>query len=156
MFTDTPAHRMRGRFDHTMDDKNRIIVPLKFREKLGDEFVLTQGPSKSIRAYPKPVFEELELAFASKSAHDEYDASSQMIRRMIGSSDVVSLDSQNRITIPRFLKEWAGMTDQDMNTILGAGSHVEFWKKASLTAIEDSYTIEAVSNALATRGADIV
>ncbi len=60
MAIDSPTDRMYGTFEYGIDDKNRIVVPQKFRDKLGAEFVLTMGPSKSFRAYPKAVWLQIE------------------------------------------------------------------------------------------------
>ena len=151
MAIDTPQNRMYGRFDHTMDDKGRITVPQRFRDSLGEEFVLTMGPSHCVRAYPIKVWEQVEAAYASRSARDEYDSTSQLLQRMIGTCDFVSMDAQNRVTIPRFLKEWAGLSDRDYSAVLGTGSHIEFWKIATLEDLQKACTSEAIDAANASR-----
>ncbi len=70
------------------------------------------------------------------------------MQRIVGSMEEVTLDSQGRVTVPRFLKDYAEMGDQQMNTIVGTGSHVEFWKKSNLAAILAGYTDAAVSEVI--------
>ncbi|MEJ1306887.1 division/cell wall cluster transcriptional repressor MraZ [Latilactobacillus sakei] len=62
-----------GEFHHTIDTKNRLIVPAKFREALGTEFVLTRGMDNCIFGYPLSEWEQLEeklkqLPLAKKDA----------------------------------------------------------------------------------------
>jgi MraZ protein len=147
MSIDSPTDRMWGRFDHGMDDKNRVVLPQRFREKLGDEFVLTQGPSHSIRAYPMRVWSQLEEIVASRDALDEFDSSTQFLQRMLGNCEFVTLDAQFRVTIPRGLKEWAELTDEAPTTFIGSGSRVEIWKKPRYQELSESCTFEAVSAA---------
>jgi MraZ protein len=149
MAIDSPTDRVYGRSDCSIDDKGRIVVPQRFREKLGAEFVLMQGPSNSIRAYPIPLWKEIEALVSSRTVLDEYDHSTQMMQRLFGSSEFVKFDAQSRVTIPRSLKEWADMSDQEMNTVVATGSHIEFWKKSTLAAIQKEYSDAVISNAMA-------
>src|SRR5690349_746787 len=66
-----PSLRMWGRFEHSLDDKGRVIVPQKFRDKLGEEFVLTIGPDHHIRAYPMPIWDAMDEQLASVDVLDE-------------------------------------------------------------------------------------
>lgn len=147
MAIDSPTDRMWGRFDHGVDDKNRVVLPQRFRANLGDEFVITQGPSHSIRAYPMRTWMMLEAQLASRDVLDEFDTHSQFLQRMLGNCDFVSLDAQHRVTIPRALKEWAGLDDEHQCAIIGAGSRVEFWNKDTWTKAQDAYSHEAVAAA---------
>lgn len=140
---------MNGRSDHSCDDKNRIVLPLRFRSLLGDEFVLAMGPCHSIRAYPKPIFEKIAEFAASRDIMDEFDPNSAILQRMVGNSEIVSLDNQNRITVPRYLKEWADLKDDGTpNAIFGSGSRVEIWNKSTWAEhAHTSLTEEAIKAA---------
>ena len=50
--------RMRGRSEHSLDEKGRVIIPQRFREALGDEFMLVSAPGPCLRIYPMPLFEQ--------------------------------------------------------------------------------------------------
>src|SRR3978361_262471 len=69
MSISSPSLRMWGRYEHSLDDKGRVIVPQKFREKLGEEFVLTVGPGRHIRVYPMPIWEVMEEQLVSENVH---------------------------------------------------------------------------------------
>ena len=49
-----------GEYQHTLDTKNRVIIPSKFRESLGDEFVITKGLDNCLFIYPENEWKELE------------------------------------------------------------------------------------------------
>lgn len=155
MAIDSPIDRLWGCFDHGIDDKNRIVIPQRFREKLGAEFVVAQGPSRSLRVYTMRIWLMLEAEVASRTVRDEFDTHSQFLQRMLGNCDFVSLDVQNRITIPRPLKEWAQLDDQHVCAVIGAGSRVEIWKKDNWIKYQEAYTEEAVANASSLRQGEV-
>ena len=129
---------MWGRFEHSLDDKGRVIVPQKFREKLGDEFVLTIGPGRHIRAYPMPVWEAMEEQLVSVDVHDELDPDLIFLQRMFGNCEFVSYDQQNRLSIPRHLREWANLRESEAAIIVGSGTRLEIWSRANW----DTYSID--------------
>ena len=148
----TPEKPISGRSDHNPDDKNRVIVPAKFREMLGKSFVMTMGPNHSIRAYPTPIYEQLTSLVTSRSPLDELDNSFVMLQRMLGHAEVVEMDTQFRITIPRFLKDWAGIDDKHPIAIFGCGTRIELWNSDTWSNYADRvFTDEAVANANHTR-----
>ena len=49
-----------GEYEHTIDDKGRLIIPAKFRSQLGDGFVVTRGLDGCLTGYPLSVWHELE------------------------------------------------------------------------------------------------
>jgi MraZ protein len=154
MAIDSPENRMYGYFEHSIDDKGRIIVPQRFRELLGEEFVVALGPSGCVRAYPIPVWKQVESAFASRTPLDEYDSTTQFLQRMIGLCDFVKIDGQNRVTIPRFLKDSAGLSDRELCAVLGTGSHIEFWRVSALATLQKECDAKAVNAALASRAVE--
>ncbi len=147
---------MNGRSDHSTDEKFRFVMPARFRSLLGTEFILTMGPNRSIRAYPKEVFEQILTLFASRSVADEFDSNSAMLQRMVGNSDTVSLDTQFRITIPKYLREWAQISENQPVAIFGSGYRVEIWSQATwLAYAETTFTDETVRSATQTRMAEM-
>lgn len=49
-----------GEYSHTLDTKGRLIIPAKFRNQLGEKFIVTKWMEKSLRAMPLSVWEKLE------------------------------------------------------------------------------------------------
>ena len=123
--------RLWGRFEHSLDDKFRIIVPQRFRFKLGEEFVLTIGfgNGRHIRVYPMDVWNRMEEQLVSRDVHDEFDPDLVILQRMFGSCEYASYDQQNRLSIPRHLREFAGLQEADMAVIVGSGTRLEVWSR---------------------------
>jgi len=139
--------RMRGRSEHSLDDKGRVIIPQRFRETLGDEFMLVTGPGPCLRIYPMPVFELMEDDLKSASVLDEANKNKQMLQRLFYDGDVGSLDQQFRLTLPKALRTWAGFGKQDNETVLiiGMGEKLELWSHAAWEAYKGSFDIETTT-----------
>jgi MraZ protein len=142
---------MWGRFEHNLDEKGRVIVPLKFRDKLGKEFVLTIGPGHHIRAYPMSVWEEMEEQLIGANVHDEMDPNLIFLQRMFGSCEFVEVDQNNRISIPRHLRDWADVRESENAIIVGNGTRVEIWNRTGWQAYSEGFTEENAAKAAAGR-----
>jgi MraZ protein len=112
-----------GTHSPRLDDKGRLILPAKFREKLAGGLVVTRGQERSLFIYPMRQFEE---RVAELSAAPVTNKQSRDYLRVLlsGASDEVP-DKQGRITIPTPLRTYAGLT-RDL-AVIGAGDHVEVW-----------------------------
>lgn len=134
-----------GEFSHSIDAKGRTFIPAKFREELGEGFVVTRGLDRCLCVYPKS---EWELRCARIAQYP--DAKARAVRRFLfsGASDN-ELDSQGRILIPQNLRDGAGI-EKDI-VFLGVGSYIEIWSKTeydNMKALEDPQEIEAIMLAL--------
>lgn len=114
-----------GEYKHALDSKNRMIVPSKFREELGNIFVLTKGLDGCIYAYPKSEWEILEkklraLPLTSKDAR-------AFVRFFFSGANEVSMDKQGRTLIPQNLIEYASIEKEIVS--IGVASRVEIWDK---------------------------
>lgn len=136
---ETPRLRMWGRFEHSLDDKGRVILPQKFREPLGTEFVLTVGPGHHIRVYALSVWEEMENALYSADPRDELNQDLTYLQRMLGNCDFASLDAQFRLSIPRYLRDWASVEESSSAVIIGSGNRLEIWNKETWRKTLDDF-----------------
>ena len=114
-----------GEYNHTIDTKGRLIVPSKFREALGDEFVVTKGLDGCLFVYDNKewtVFEEKlkSLPLTNKDAR-------QFVRFFLAGAASVEVDKQGRILIPSVLREFAEL-DKDV-VLVGVASRIEIWSK---------------------------
>lgn len=115
-----------GTYQHTIDQKGRIIIPAKFRGELAPGFVLTRGLDNCLFIYPQSewqVFREKlnDIPLLSKEGRS--------FKRFFLSGVVeCELDKQGRLTIPPVLREFASI-DKDLVTI-GVGERIEVWSKA--------------------------
>jgi MraZ protein len=114
---------MLGQYDHTIDAKGRIIIPAKFREQMGDDFVITKGLDHQLFVYAP---DEWNLFDAKLRALPISNPQARKLSRffLVGASDV-TVDKQGRITLPMQLREFAGIT-KDVR-LAGVGNHLEIW-----------------------------
>ncbi len=112
-------------YERTIDEKGRIIIPPKFRKDLGDEFIITRGLEKCIYIYPMETWKELSFRISSLPL-EKRDV--RIYQRFIFSSALdVKMDSQGRISIPKALRDYAGIKKDVV--MVGVSSRVEIWDK---------------------------
>ncbi|MCD5322583.1 MULTISPECIES: division/cell wall cluster transcriptional repressor MraZ [Pontibacillus] len=114
-----------GEYQHNIDAKGRIIVPSKFREGLGESFVITRGLDKCVFAYPlsewKVIEEKLKkLPLTKKDAR-------AFTRFFFSGAVECEVDKQGRINIPAPLRSYAALEKEVI--VIGVSNRVEFWAK---------------------------
>ncbi len=126
--------RFMGTYTHTVDDKGRAFIPSKFRDGLGDNFVVCKGfHEKCLYVLPNAVFDAIGEKLMGESLFDESIAKVQ--REFYSNSAEVSLDKQGRIVIPQDLRDYAGITKETV--IVGAGARIEMWNNETLQDNKD-------------------
>ena len=122
-----------GTYEHTLDAKGRLVMPVKFREKLEGGCVITPGQENCLTVWPIGVF---EAEYARISNLPATDRGARMYRRTMfaGGADVKP-DAQGRIPVPENLREWAGMV-KDV-TVTGSGPLIELWARERWEAERD-------------------
>ena len=96
-----------GEYSHTIDAKGRIIVPAKFRESLGDNFVVTKGLDNCLFVYTSEDWRKFEeklrtLPLTNKDAR-------KFTRFFLAGAAEMEIDKQGRILIPSVLREFAAL-----------------------------------------------
>lgn len=116
-----------GTFLPRLDEKNRLILPAKWRPAFDGGIVMTRGQERCVFAFPRVAFESFvdELAGAPLSNKDARDYSRMLLA---GAQDEVP-DKQGRITLAPLLREYAGLT-KDL-AVLGVGRRLEIWDAAT-------------------------
>ena len=115
-----------GEYSHTIDAKGRLIVPSRFREQLGDEFVVTKGLDGCLFVYENSEwksFEEKLHALPLTNANAR-----KFSRFFLAGACACEVDRQGRILIPSVLREFAKL-EKDV-VLVGVGSRIEIWNKA--------------------------
>ncbi len=115
-----------GEYRHNVDEKGRLIIPAKFREELGDSFVVTRGLDRSLFVYPQGEWKILEgklksLPFTKKDAR-------AFTRFFFSGATECELDKQGRVNIASPLREYAHIEKECV--IIGVSNRVEIWSKA--------------------------
>ena len=112
-----------GEYQHSLDDKGRLIIPAKLREGLGEKFILTRGLDHSLFVYPLSEWENIEERM---KALPTTQADTRAFVRMFFSGAVeCEPDKQWRISIPPNLRTHAQI-DKDLY-ILGVSTRIEIW-----------------------------
>lgn len=116
-----------GEYHHTIDEKNRLIIPAKLRKELGNKFIVTRGIEKCLFAYSEKDFERIvqkleTIPFTKKDARE-------FVRFFLSGATVVEFDKQGRINITSPLVSYADITKDCV--IIGAGERIEIWSSDS-------------------------
>ncbi len=115
-----------GQYEHTIDDKNRLTLPAKFREQLEAGLVVTRGMDGCLYAWPAA--EWGELFQARVSALDPLQREGRKLQRHFFSGAAeAELDKQGRIMIPAALLRYAGLS-RDV-VVAGVSDHLEIWDR---------------------------
>ncbi len=112
-----------GEFHHNIDDKKRLIIPSKFREELGDEFVITRGIENCLYVYSKSSWDEITnklgtLPFTKKNARS-------FNRFFLSGATVAEFDKNGRVLITSPQLSYAEITKECV--IIGVGDRLEIW-----------------------------
>ena len=132
-------------YSHTIDTTGRMILPAKFREELGESFILAPGLDSCLCIYPRErwdaMIEKLQkLPFTKKDVR-------QLRRYLIGKSTEMECDKQGRILIPAHLRTLAKLKKNAR--IIGTGSTIEIWSSEVLKEQEtESQPIDELAESL--------
>ena len=140
-----------GEYNHTVDPKGRLIVPAKFREQLGDEFVVTKGLDGCLFVYTKEEWHNIEEKFRGISMTSK-DAR-KFSRFFFAGAAALELDKQGRILLPANLREYAGI-DKEVVSV-GVFSRVEIWSKERYLENNDFDDMDEIAEHMAELGIGI-
>jgi MraZ protein len=114
-----------GEYSHSLDVKGRLIMPVKLREDMGENFIITTGLDGCLFGFSMSEWQKFEdklktLPITNKNARN-------FVRFFLSGATECELDKQGRFLIPGKLREVASL-DRDV-TIIGAGTRIEIWNK---------------------------
>lgn len=123
-----------GEYSHAVDSKKRMIIPAKFREELGENFILTKGLDGCLYAYPLNEWKLLEeklkkLPLTSRNAR-------AFVRFFFSGANEMNLDKQGRTSIPQNLIEYAHIKKEIIS--IGVSTRIEVWSKEKWEEYNDS------------------
>ena len=120
----------RGEYNHSVDTKGRLIIPSKFREQLGEEFIVTRGLDGCLFVFPMKEWEDYEeklrkLPTTNKNARS-------FVRFLTAGATSCEFDKQGRILLPATLRKFAGI-EKDV-VLAGLLNRIEIWSEETWTA----------------------
>ena len=140
-----------GEYNHTIDAKGRLIIPSKFRESLGDEFVVTKGMDGCLFVYDNEEWKKFEEKLLSLPMMDKQVR--QFTRYFLAGAASVEVDKQGRINLPANLREYAGI-DKEVVSV-GVFSRVEIWSKERYQENSDFDDMDEIAEHMADLGIGI-
>ena len=130
-------------FKHNVDSKNRLFVPAKYREELGETFVVSQ----SIRGNYLKIYSHTEWEkYIAPIKLLPRKTSEEALRFLIGNSIEVSPDGQGRIVLPNSMLKFASITKGTV--IIGCGDYAEIWAEETYENDQAGQDMEALRAAL--------
>jgi MraZ protein len=137
-----------GQFQHTLDDKGRLMVPARYRDLLAAGAYITQGFDKCLMVMTEEHFNEV---YAILNGLNMADQSARMLRRLILSNAYqVEVDRVGRILVPQNLREFLGVPSGEL-VVAGQGEYFEVWTPAEWKSQMDSlHDVEANAQRFAT------
>jgi len=112
-----------GQHEHSMDDKGRVFLPAKFRERLGSPFIVTKGLDNSLFVYPLPEW-EATVQRIQEMTTSRGDARA-FLRMFLSGAAELECDKQGRINIPEPLRQHARIEKDAV--VIGVGRKIEIW-----------------------------
>ena len=137
-----------GEYSHSIDAKGRLIIPSKFRELLGEEFVLTKGLDGCLFIFPNDEWTSFEeklraLPLTNKSART-------FSRFFVAGATSCELDKQGRILVPATLREFAGL-EKDV-VLTGSINRIVVWSKEKWSENNNYDDMDAIAENLTDLG----
>ena len=123
-----------GQFNHSIDEKNRLMIPRRMREEAGVKVFILKGFDGCISIYKASTFESIvekisTLSFNLKDSRD-------YIRNQLASAFEIDVDKQGRIQIPTQIMNKYGLSKEVK--VIGVGDHFEVWNASKYAEYEKS------------------
>jgi len=139
-----------GEYEHTLDEKNRLTLPARFREAFGAGVVVTRGMDGCLFVFTREAWEAF-VRVRLEGLNPFSKEARQMNRFMFAGAAEAELDKQGRVMLPPALIQHAGLGREVV--VAGVRDHVEIWNRAAwreqLKDVEGS--VELVAERLAAR-----
>ncbi|MEG1697977.1 MAG: division/cell wall cluster transcriptional repressor MraZ [Oscillospiraceae bacterium] len=131
-----------GEYNYAIDDKGRLNFPPKFREQMGDSFIVTRWLDDCLVAFPQNEWQRISQLLLEKSMVKSRD-----IQRFLYASAIeASADKQGRILLPQALREHAGLV-KDVS-VIGVGSHAEIWSTEAWQSMNERMRSGPIAKAM--------
>lgn len=117
-----------GEYTHTIDDKNRVSLPSKFRSLMGKKIVVTSGLDQCLFAFTTKEWQRIAEKLSENSSMLSSDMRS-FTRYMFAGASEVEVDNIGRILVPDFLRERANLKTKVV--LIGVQNRLEIWNEKS-------------------------
>lgn len=138
-------------YNHTIDMKGRLIVPSKFRDQLGDEFVVTKGMDGCLFVYANEDWNAFEQKLTSLPLINK--EARKFARFFLAGAAQVEVDKQGRILLPSNLRDFAGL-EKDV-VLVGVGSRIEIWSRENWENMDADSNMDDIAATMESLGLTI-
>ena len=130
-----------GEYRHSVDAKNRLFIPAKFREEFGESFYVTRKMGEECLA----VYSEEDWKKLAEKLNTLPDSQVGMLKRFVFSKTAqVTPDTHGRILIPSALLQYASI---DKNVVIaGVGDHLQIWNEAMWDTNESELDLDEIAS----------
>ncbi len=131
-----------GTYNHSVDDKGRVVMPVKFKKELGLEFIITAGFDDTLMVMSFAQWEKFQARFANAPVSQV-----RWIKRFfLGNMHEVGTDKQGRMQIPQQLREKIGVENEVV--LVGNGDMVEIWTPERWEASQKEFESENIVSSM--------
>ncbi|MFH1089849.1 MAG: division/cell wall cluster transcriptional repressor MraZ [Candidatus Uhrbacteria bacterium] len=128
-----------GEYQHSIDEKGRLAVPVKFRNELAQGAVVTRGLDSSLFLFPKEEWDKLATKLANLPLGQSDTRA--FARLMLAGAMDVELDKQGRVILPEYLRQYAGLGKNVV--VAGLYTRMEIWDATKWTAYKKATEADA-------------
>ena len=140
-----------GEYSHSIDTKGRLIIPSRFRDELGETFVLTKGLDGCLSIYPQTEWDAFQQKLSAMPLTNKNARS--LVRFFVAGATECELDKQGRILVPATLREFAGL-EKDV-VLTGNINRIEIWSKRKWSENSSYDDMDAIAESLQDMGISI-
>ena len=112
-----------GKYNHSLDTKNRIIIPSKLKEQLGAKITIMRGSDKCLTMYSAEEWE----SYAQKISELPKTQVREITRYLYSNSIEVQPDAQGRVMLSPEMLQFAGISKNVIT--VGCGKYAEIWSE---------------------------
>lgn len=123
-----------GRYQHTLDDKGRLILPADFRKALEEGAYIGQFPGGCLAIYTPERFSEVSEDISQSAKEGGTEAAVHASRVFFASAQAVTPDKQGRVPVAAYLRDWAHL-DREV-IVTGQDKRIELWSPQSWQQVE--------------------
>lgn len=133
-----------GEFEHSIDEKGRLIIPMRLRSELPDELFITRGFDGCLFVFPLEDWKEMATQL---NRLPTTLPEARYVSRMLFAGNETTLDKQGRISISPPLREHADIELGSEVVVVGVNNRIELWSKARWRQVTDKIEKEAADMA---------
>lgn len=131
-----------GEYGHTIDNKGRVTVPVRFRTELGDSFVVTRGLDRDcLSGYSSARWQKIAENLSKISLTSQVGR--KLSRILLGNATECEIDRLGRILLPQTLRQRAGLNKNIV--LIGLGDRIEIWDESRWNEINSPDVFETLS-----------